>query len=169
MKQFIRLLLFALIFSCSAQYAAFAQAKAVPVNNPVFSIDPAGTNLTKVSTTSSIWMKGYDTISSANSYAPDTFKIKTVGGTHANMVHLWLDITKITGTTDSVTVTFYGSADTGKGANFVSLFTHQTVSQAATQVFNHIITNDYTNYRVIVKRIGVATISMRYRLWMLPR
>jgi hypothetical protein len=103
--------------------------------------------------------------------ASDTVWIKVIGGTHANSLHFWNVGTKVSGTFDSVTITIWGSADTGTGVvtEYKSLYSDQTANSSGAQVFEHIIANDYTNYMIVTRRIGVSAQTSTWKKKVLVR
>ena len=100
----------------------------------------------------------------------DSMKIKISGGTSLNHLHFWTEVQKISGATDSMLITLWGTVETSTGTNFKSLATHQTANTSSLQIFDDIISgNDYTNYWVTVKRIGVGAQVSWYRYMVLFR
>lgn len=91
----------------------------------------------------------------------DTATLKLIGGNETNTLHFWGAFTKVSGATDSLTVTIYGIVKDSKtpSANTIykSLYSAQTANSSGEQIFDLIITgNDYTDYMVVWKKIGVA-------------
>jgi hypothetical protein len=125
----------------------------------VFTVDNAPsitvTSVKYTSSRSSVLTTATTTVTNG---ALDTAYLKVTGGTHANSLHFWNVGTKVSGTTDSVTITIYGSVDTGTvtPGSWKSLYSDQTANSSSAQVFEHIIANDYTNYMIVTGRMAAA-------------
>jgi hypothetical protein len=91
----------------------------------------------------------------------DTATLKLIGGNEANSLHFWSSFTKASGATDSITITIWGIVKDSKtpSANtlYKSLNSGQTANSSGEQVFDLILTgNDYTEYMVVTRKIGVT-------------
>ena len=110
----------------------------------------SGTNVIAVATTHTVTTTGGDTV-----------EVKLSGGNQNNALHWWFPYTKVSGSTDSMTVTLYGIVKDSKtpstNAVYKSLYTAQTANSSGEQLFEAITTgNNYTSYMVVVRKIGVA-------------
>lgn len=91
----------------------------------------------------------------------DTVRLKVYSGNQNNALHFWESFTKVSGSTDSITTTLYGvvkSSIVGGGNTvWISLYTAQTANSSGEQVFHYVSTgNNYTDYYLVTKKIGVA-------------
>ena len=145
-----------------------AQAQKVP--KQVIQVATEYSDYTQTTAGSQVFeVSGWDTVTNGET---DTFFLKVVGGDETNILHFWNVMQKVSGTTDSETVTIWGSCDEGAGTYWKSLNSQQTANSSTTQIFDYSLTgNNYTNYMIIVKRISVLSTAQvsRYRFKVLVR
>jgi len=142
-------LLATMTFTCGAQ----------EIKNGPLTIDQAcWTDFAPIANGSSVFTTSTRTVTNGGT---DTANVKVIGGTPSNKLHYWITATKTSGTTDSMLITLWGVVTTGCGSGrtttYKSLYTDQTANATGAQLFTHLISNDYTNYMITVKRISVLT------------
>lgn len=81
-----------------------------------------------------------------------------------NLITLWVDFRKISGTTTSSYIQWMVSAD--NGATYLTIAT-DTLAAASTQYKQHFTGNPYTHYRIVIT--GAGTQSSSFRAWAVIR
>ncbi len=160
MKKFI-------FFICLLAGISFGATSQIVSTGPITVIS---TNLTSLGGSAV-----YTRSTTLQSAATDTVTLKVQGGNQNDAIHIWTEMTKGSGTTDSLTITIWGlvkSSTGGTNTAYKSLFSDQTANISGPQVFDHILTgNNYTDYMIVVKTINVLTPTQRsmYRYAVLIR
>jgi len=148
--------LFLALLTCASLFTVNSDAQVYSVGSTGIKLQPGGdfayTTGTNVLATTTV------TVSTTGG---DTATLKLSGGNETNTLHFWTSFTKVSGATDSITVTIYGIVKDGVTPStntlYKSLYSAQTANSSGEQIFDLIITgNDYTDYMVVTRKSGVA-------------
>ena len=93
----------------------------------------------------------------------DSVDLKVKGGTNSNVLRFWTVGVKVSGATDSIAIKIWGTAEAGNGTHWDLLYTGTMANKAEPQVFNTLINNNYTNYKIVYERVGLLPQVSTYK------
>lgn len=93
----------------------------------------------------------------------DSVRVKVTGGTNSNVLRFWTVGLKVSGATDSITIKIWGTAEAGTGTHWDLLYTDNMSNTSTPQVFNRLVNNNYTNYKIVYERVGLLPQVSTYK------